>query len=261
MIEPPKQSYLIWFSQRVGSTMLAQALEDTGIAGRPREWFNASSASDVLEMQGVGSGLELRDFLWREATTTNGVLGIKFGFGPQLFNDLGTLFAAIDPDRQTDIIQAWNSVLPNCKHIFMTRRNKIRLAVSWWRAIKSQEWHRPNRSEPPTCVGPVTPTTTPTDLVDLYHYPAIEHLFVEANLREAEMQECFARWGVVPHTVVYEDLIASYEPTVRRILDFLDIPGHREISIPSPAFDRLADEISETWFQRFLSERWAKLKQ
>jgi LPS sulfotransferase NodH len=40
----PTRSYLIWFSQRVGSTMLTQALEDTGVAGRPREWLNAPSA-------------------------------------------------------------------------------------------------------------------------------------------------------------------------------------------------------------------------
>jgi LPS sulfotransferase NodH len=249
----------MWFSQRVGSTMLAQALEDTGIAGRPREWLNAASASQVLEKLGVASGLELRDFLWSEATTANGVLGIKFGFTRKLYDDLLVLFGGIDPSRTTDALDAWNSILPNCKHLFLTRRNKIRLAVSWWRAIKSEEWHRPNRSEP-TCCGTVTTKPVPADLADMYDYAAIEHLFVEANLREAEMQECFDRLGVVPYTVVYEDLIADYEPTVLGVLDFLEIPGHREIAIPSPAFHRLADEVSEKWFQRFLRERWEKLK-
>jgi LPS sulfotransferase NodH len=239
--------------------MLAQALEDTGIAGRPREWLTAPSASEVLSKLGVASGLELRDFLWREATTANGVLGIKFGYRPKLYDELGALFGAIDPDQQPDVFQAWNSILPNCKHVFLTRRNKIRLAVSWWRAIKSQQWHRPNRSEP-TAFGPATAITTPPDLIEQYDYAAIEHLFVEANLLEAEMQERFDGLGVVPYTVIYEDLIATYEPTVWRVLDFLEIPDHAEIAIPAPAFDRLADEISENWFQRFLNERSEKLK-
>lgn len=33
----PNLSYIIWFSQRTGSTLLCQALESTGIAGRPAE--------------------------------------------------------------------------------------------------------------------------------------------------------------------------------------------------------------------------------
>lgn len=35
----PKLSYTIWFTQRTGSTLLCQALEGTGIAGVPNEWF------------------------------------------------------------------------------------------------------------------------------------------------------------------------------------------------------------------------------
>ena len=68
MIAAPKRSYVVWFSQRVGSTLLTQALEDTGLAGRPREWFNAASAADVLPKLGLSSASELRDFLWREPT-------------------------------------------------------------------------------------------------------------------------------------------------------------------------------------------------
>ena len=33
----PNLSYIIWFSQSTGSTLLCQALASTGIAGRPAE--------------------------------------------------------------------------------------------------------------------------------------------------------------------------------------------------------------------------------
>lgn len=56
----PTRSYCIWFSQRVGSTLLTHALEDTGIAGRPREWFNFASTADMLGAYGVANAVALR---------------------------------------------------------------------------------------------------------------------------------------------------------------------------------------------------------
>jgi LPS sulfotransferase NodH len=250
----------VWFSQRVGSTLLTHALEDTGIAGRPREWFNFASTTDMRVAYGVSSALALRDELWRRATTDNGVLGVKYGMTEALHRDLLSVFAgavpgALDPDGR----RAWEAYFPACKHVFMTRRNKIRLAVSWWRAIKTQEWHRPNRSSPPAVVGDAANKAPPADLIDQYSYDAIEHLLMEANLREAHMQAQFDRWGIVPHTVVYEDFIASYEPTVRVVLDYLQIPDRKHITIPAAALARLADDVSEAWVQRFRRECAARL--
>ena len=68
------------------------------------------------------------------------------------------------------------------------------------------------------------------------------------------MQEVFDRWRVVPYTLVYEDVIAGYERSMRGLLDFLEIPDRRTIEIPAPAFEPLADEVSEAWVQRFRSE-------
>jgi len=257
----PTRSYCIWFTQRVGSTLLTQALEDIGIAGRPREWLNFASTTDMLAAYGVSNALALRDELWRRATTDNGVLGVKYGMTEGLHRDLTALFAsavpgALDPDGR----RAWEAYFPDCKHVFMTRRNKVRLAVSWWRAIESEEWHRPNRSSRPTVAGEAAKRAPLADLIDQYSYDAIEHLFVEANLREVDMQEQFDRWGIAPHTVVYEDFIARYEPTVRAVLDYLQIPDRQGVTIPPAAFDQLADEISEEWTQRFRRERWARLK-
>ena len=265
----PARSYAIWFSQRVGSTLLSQALEDTGIAGRPREWFHAASPADVLAKYGVATPHELREVLWREGTTPNGVLGVKYGVGVSSpHHALETsLFASVASESQDpDGRKTWEAFFPSCSHIFMTRRNKFRLAVSWWRAIKSAQWHRldPRRASsavdrPPgldTGAGERVP-----DLADQYVHEAIEHLFIEANLREVAIQEQFDRWGIVPLTVVYEDFVASFEPTVRGVLDFLHIPGRHDVAIPAPAFERLADDVSEDWYQRFRRERTAMLKE
>src|SRR5215472_15806619 len=93
----PRQSYLIWFSQRVGSTMLTQALEDTGIAGRPREWLEDPAGRGLPAKYGVADAEQLRDLLWREAATSNGVLGAKYGMNADLHRTLTALFAGVIP--------------------------------------------------------------------------------------------------------------------------------------------------------------------
>jgi len=254
----PARSYIIWFSQRVGSTMVTQALEDLGCAGRPREWLNASSAGELLAKHGAADVYELREVLWREATTSNGILGTKYGATEAWHRELTSLLAGLVPTaNDPDGREAWEALAPSCKHVFMTRRNKVRLAVSWWRAIKSGEWHRPGRSAA-TVVDPAEGRAPraepPADIAQLYDYDAIAHLLAEASLREAAMQEVFDRWRVVPYTLVYEDVIAGYERSMRGLLDFLEIPDRHAIDIPAPAFEPLADEASESWVERFRRE-------
>jgi trehalose 2-sulfotransferase len=252
-VAAPRQSYLLWFSQRVGSTMLTQALEDTGIAGRPREWLEDPAGHGLPAKYEVPDAVQLRDFLWREAATPNGVMGSKYGMSAGVHRELTGLFAGVipgvvDPDGR----KAWAAIFPDCTHVFMTRRNKLRLAVSWLRAIRSQEWHRPNRAD--TVFGEAPQRTNAADVIDRYDRDGLEFLLSGINQQEADIQDQFDRWGVVPYTVVYEDLVADYQATVRHLLDFLEIPGSADIDIPRPAFDRLADEASEAWYQRFRRE-------
>jgi trehalose 2-sulfotransferase len=251
-VKPPEKSYVLWFTQRVGSTLMAQALEDTGVAGRPREWLNARSAMEVMAKQGAATAQELRNQLWRVATTPNGVLGIKYGMEPKLHNDLIELMASVEPEGTGLSYDAWRQFFPNCSHCLLTRRDKVRLAVSWWRAIKSKEWHRPNR--PDTSVGRVEPTP-PASVIEKYDFYAIQHLLQECSAREAAIHRQLDTWAIEPFTVVYEDLIANFETTVRSVLEFLRVPQAQEMPIPAPAFEALANEINDAWSIRFLADR------
>jgi len=252
MFEQPRQSYVMWFTQRVGSTLLAQALEDTEVAGRPREWLNADSAAEVLKKHGAATPQELRKQLWRMATTSNGVLGIKYGMVPKLHDNLIKLMASVEPGATKQVLDAWRGFFPNCSHCFLTRRDKVRLAVSWWRAIKSEEWHRPNRSD--TSVG-VVQQNRPGSLLEKYDFSAIRHLINECSAREDAIHRQLDAWAIKPYTVVYEDLVAGFESTVRSVLEFLQVPHARTMSIPQPAFEALTDEINDAWYERFLADR------
>ena len=143
-----------------------------------------------------------------------------------------SLFGGVRPgEPDPDGRKAWEAFYPACQHVFLTRRNKLRLAVSWWRAIQSDEWHRPNRDQ--TVVGQAPGGPVAAEVIDRYDPVALHQLLIGANVREAAMQDQFDTWGVVPHTIVYEDFIASYESTVRDLLDFLHVPGRQGIPIPA----------------------------
>ena len=132
----PKLSYTIWFTQRTGSTLLCQALAATGKAGKPNEWLHHWVNDHRLD---VPAGLQQR--LWESGSTSNGVFGLKHSFSESQFGELIELFHRFPtcPPEETNRVRIWDHAFPNHKHIFMTRRNKVRLAVSWWKAIKTQD--------------------------------------------------------------------------------------------------------------------------
>lgn len=244
----PNLSYTIWFSQRTGSTLLCKALEATGVAGKPNEWLNVPS-ENILEHYGAHTYAELQECLWRLGSTPNGVYGLKFSFYQPYFSKILDVFRKFPDFAKVGCSRAdiWNHAFPNPRHIFMTRRNKVRLAVSWWKAIKTQEWHRENNRN---CQS--------VDLSDAYSFDAIYHLFCECTMREAGVQEFFSEGKIIPLTIVYEDFIENYEGTVRNVLDFLGLDSS-SLEIISPYYARLSDEISEEWSERFrreLQEGW-----
>lgn len=239
----PKRSYTIWFSQRTGSTLLCKAIESTGIAGNPREWFNCKP--DLLTEFHQENHADLQAYLYKLGTTDNGIFAINHSYYEPHFTQLiETLrkFPACPPTA-INRTAVWEHVFPNHRHIFMTRRNKVRLAVSWWRAIQSGEWHIPT-GEPRNFV----------DLSDAYSFDAINHLYMECSMREAGIQEFFTEGGITPLNIFYEDLVKDYDLTIRTILNYLELDA-KSVTIAPPALTKTADSVSEEWVQRFREER------
>jgi LPS sulfotransferase NodH len=238
----PTLSYTIWFSQRTGSTLLCKALEATRIAGNPGEWLLNIFKSEYSNA--AEHPAQLQQSLWKIGSTPNRVFGLKHSFHEPHLSRLLETFRKIPgvPPQEQNRPRIWEYAFPNHRHIFMTRRNKVRLAVSWWRAIQTQEWHRqlgaPARS---------------FDAGSGYSFEAIHHLYRECSMREAGIQEFFSEGDIVPLTIVYEDFVQEYEKTVRKVVDFLDLDS-RHLNISAPSLARTSDQVSEEWVQRFRAE-------
>ena len=240
----PSHSYTIWFSQRTGSTLLCSALKDTGVAGKPAELFNVETGTDLLAHFGAETPEEMQRKIWALGSTPNGVFGLKQGFWEPHMRYLVDVFRTFSPGENKSRAEVWEGAFPNGKHIFMTRRNKVRLAVSWWKAIQSEEWHRQRGGVP-----------LPRNINDAYSFEAINHLLSESVLREAGMQAFFTDADIVPLTVVYEDFVADYEGTVTRVLETLGLELPAGYAFAPPKLERLADDLSERWVQRFREEK------
>ncbi len=238
----PKKSYIIWFTQRTGSTLLCKALESTGVAGVPNEWL---TNPDLMETYNADSYTGLQEKIWDKGTTPNGIYGLKHGYYQPHNNTIMDILKKFPGGSKCSTrAEIWENAFPNCKHIFMTRRNKIRLAVSWWKAIKTNEFHRKQGASPKEA-----------NVGNNYSYDAINQLVAECVFREAGIQEFFSEGNIIPLTIVYEDFINNYEETVIKILEYLEVPGIDKVNIAPPYYEKLADELSEEWVQRFRKER------
>ncbi len=240
----PTISYRIWFSPRSGSTLLCKGLEETGIAGKAGEFFTLFDYKSLCEKYEVNTYNELRERLWKEGTSSNGVFGIKIVYDKRVINEIRTLrFGTTNSNLDEEILLS--DIFPNCKNIFLTRRNKIRQAVSWWKAIKDNVWHIESNQQ-----------KLPNDKYfykEHYDFAALSHLFKEATLRECAIQAYFTDYGIQPLTVVYEDLVNNFENTIRKIISFLEL-NDSELIIKKMPYQKTADSDSEKWVQQFRAD-------
>ena len=242
----PRLSYRIWHTQRSGSTLLCEALKSTGVAGLPGEHFNIDLETTLIQHYQVNDYDSLKQTLWQTGSTPNGVLGIKNSMHhtiySKLFKEILSLRGITEANPNHE--QIWSDIFPNCKHLYMTRRNKVRLAVSWWKAIQDQVWHLQKGEKR---------VQTADFYKDTYNFDALFHLFKEANLREAALQEYFDRHDIHAFTIIYEDFIKDYEGTVFRILAFLGVDASG-IEVAPKALEKTADAHSEEWVMRFRND-------
>ncbi len=243
----PKKSYRIWFTQRNGSTLLCKGLESTGIAGIPGEYFNLINTDSLSEQHGVQTYEELKAKLWQLGTSKNGIFGIKHSWFADRHEKISREIAALrgwaaTPSINHEILFA--DLFPNCKHIYLTRRNKVRQAVSWWKAIQDDVWHLEKGK---------AHQNDAAFYEEKYDFNALNHLFKEATLRECAIQAYFSQYSITALTLVYEDFIQDFEGTIRKVVDYLEIDAS-DFTVGGFYYKKTASTGSELWVQRFRRE-------
>ena len=230
-------SYWLCTTPRSGSSALGDALARTGVAGRPTEYFNRRFWPELFERFEAETVPDFLETVMGQTATPNGVFGVKV----MLDGDVEPFFEGLrrvhGPLPDAELVRV---TFPNLRFVYLTRRNKVRQAVSFVRAQQTGVWER-YRSE--------AETERPQLEFDV---AALNRTVHDLTLREARWQNLFDALGVSPYTVVYEDYVRAPEAAVREILDFLGLEPPADWSLPELTMERLADEVSDDWVKRYL---------
>lgn len=236
LVSFPTTSYLICATPRSGSYLLCEALTRCGMAGRPAEYFWHGHAPYWRQRWGVTDERQYLEAAIAEATTPNGVFGAKtvWAYLEYLTAMLRSLHDR--PDLGThDLLMA---TFPNLRYVSLTRRDKVRQAVSHWRARHTNIWMwKENRPpvEKPLGFDPIE----------------IDRLLEGINAEEMAWQRYFREAGVSPLRLQYETLAAAYEDTAHQVLEYLGVPRPAGLVSGERHLKRQADAQSERWVQEY----------
>ena len=128
--------------------------------------------------------------------------------------DFATLLRGIDGLAGLPVPDLLARVFPNLRYVRITREDKIRQAVSLWRAVQTQAWQHDGASRD-AAAEPV------------FSFRAINYLVRLLTAHDASWDAYFLGLGIEPLKLTYEELAEAHEPVIRRTLEHIgiDVPG------------------------------------
>lgn len=239
----PRRSLLICTTFRTGSTLLDEMLRSTGLAGAPREYFGGIQdpphpaqmawANTASEAEFIGRVIEL-------GTSSNGVFAMKLHW-PHFKQATRRLRAHLgEPGLAAP--EAMARIFPNPLYLWLRRRDKVAQAVSFYRAILTDQWTR---------VAGSTPDSSPA--ANAFDFAAIERLRRQCVIWDACWDDYFRRTGILPITVCYEDFVQAVGFTIDWIIERLDVQAGG-LRLAAPGIEKQADDLSLEWIARFRAE-------
>jgi LPS sulfotransferase NodH len=230
-------SYLICATPRCGSTMLCEALKNTSVAGYPDEYFYHYQKLNLSQRWALLFYSDYFERILHKGTTPNGVFGVKM-----MWDNVGIFISEARKISRYSLFggsvkELFNAVFPNLHYIRLIRRDKIRQAVSWYKAMQSSVWLMDKAGTPQK---PLT-----------FNFELINNLYYRLIASEAAWDKYFAECGVTPFHVVYEDFTDHYRETVVAILKYLKIPVPDDIGIGKRRMVKMSDAQSEEWVKRY----------
>lgn len=208
------RGYFICMTPRSGSTWLAELLEQTGLLGRPSEYFAfehplalSSEAADLRTYLGDAQASSM---------SANGVFGIKGNFvqlAPLMARGLFT-------DQRL-----------RYRYVYLTREDTVLQAISLYRAAETGSWTIGQRGFRPAPEFDAAKINRRAEwLVDMM----------------ANWERAFAAFGITPLRLTYEQLEADPAAVVRRIARLVDVPSE-SLEVKASPIQRQRTADSDEW--------------
>lgn len=254
-----RRTIIVASQPRTGSSLLVERMTDTGVAGAPAEFFSERSlnwtgratgrprltTSALIRTYARRARLHrywestvgfadgtVRDYLDEvvvRRTTPNGVFAVKLHWRQ---------LRALTTDHGVELADFPQPV----DWVWIRRRDRLALAVSWVRAAQRNVWNsnegRRDRLES-----------------DRYDAVEIEHALSRAVESEQGWSDFFDANDVHPVEVTFEDLAGDPDAVTERVLSELGIDLPNDYTPRPAALRRQADTTTADWIERFRRDR------
>ena len=241
--------YLVLATPRSGSTLLGQGLQASGLAGEPKEFFGHKMAF-WMERWRTPSLPAYAARLSQARATPNGVFGAKL-----LYRQLLHLEGLARQDRELAELalpEILDRIFPNLHLVWVSRNDKVRQAISWFKARQTGVWGQDQGQSAPKLGRAWRLGDEPLEPGELaFDYDGIVALVQQAEAEDAAIGRFFATSGIAPFRVVYEEFNPRYEETIFELLRWLGITPPPDLTLPNPRTVKLADDRTDEWVARF----------
>lgn len=232
----PQKSILVCALPRSGSSFFCEALAATWKAGRLDEWLNTEGIPAQKRAKYRPYERELKAYfadVQASEQTSNGVFGIKL-----MLSNLDTLPQLSERANSTPL-EAIREVFPRPYFIRIHRRNRLKQAVSFAKALQSNKWSNTQKDK-----------RLDADAL-FFSYSSIFKYLQTIDREETAWAAFFKKNKIPSLEVCYEEFIKDYEGTVARVFEYCGIELAERVDPSKNIHTKMADNINATWYKQF----------
>lgn len=229
----PTHRLVIYFTPRSGSSWLTDVIRQSRRLGNGNEIFNPGFVANIAD--GI-QALDKADYLAQVQR--------RFSSGNRRFSfeitahQLDRLF----PDA-SDFMDVFNA--PDCRAMWLIRRDIVAQAVSLAKMVATQVAHTPHASEDERAEA---------ERAFAYDPEVIRRWLLHIRSAECRSEELFAAFGIKPLRISYEDMLAAGPAAIRsRIAALLDVPD-RDWPEIRPTHEKLGTAQNIAFAARFRAD-------
>ena len=239
----PQRRYIVAATPRTGSYLLCGGLEATWVAGRPAEAFVPEFQHIWRRLWSLDRNAGFDQYFQaaiRHGTGSNGIYGLKIHW--LQVGALARHASLCEPGA--DVLER---LFPNSQFVNIVRRDRTAQALSYLRALQTNEWWHID--------GVVNDQRNGAQPV--FDAAAVRRLAHGLTLQQAAWEEYFAQRGIEPLTIEYEALVEDYHRQIQRVLEFLGLDASPARTIPPPVLVRQSDALTLEWRELLQRDRYA----